>query len=142
MNRETMQNGKCLCGETRFSVENVELKHHVCHCGMCRTWGGGGPLFASPANGVTWEEEKFLKRYDSSKWAERGFCGNCGTSLFYRSKPTDQYMFSVGVFENSADFEVIGEIFIDRKPNGYALAGDHPRETEAEVLAKFAPPNQ
>lgn len=134
-------NGQCLCGETRFSVQKLEHHHGVCHCAMCRQWGGGGPFFATPVQELTWAEKKHLKTYESSEWAQRGFCGNCGSSLFYYQKPTGQYMFSIGAFKDEAGFKIAGEIFIDHKPDGYAFVGDHPRETAAEVIAKFAPPS-
>ena len=27
-----------------------------------------------------------IARYDSSEWAQRGFCRNCGSNLFYQLK--------------------------------------------------------
>jgi hypothetical protein len=47
---------------------------------------------------------------------------------------------SVGSFDDAAAFTLSGEIYIDHKPSGYTLAGDHPRLTEAEFLAKFQAP--
>jgi hypothetical protein len=45
---------------------------------------------------------------------------------------------SVGAFDDAARFKLVGEIYIDHKPPGYDFAGDLPKQTEAEVLAKFA----
>lgn len=133
-------NGRCLCGAVTFSVEHVEPEHGACHCGMCRRWAGGSPFFAAPSQGVKFGSEESIGRYESSEWAERGFCKKCGTLLFYFLKPKQAYMMSVGAFEDNAGFELVREIFIDRKPPGYALAGDHPRWTEAETMARLAPP--
>jgi hypothetical protein len=47
---------------------------------------------------------------------------------------------SLGAFDDPTPFRLSLEIFIDRKPDSYALAGDHPRWTEAETFAKLAPP--
>ncbi len=128
--------GKCLCGAVTFSASGASSDYHACHCGMCRRWGGG-PFFAAGVGGVTFEGEDKLRRYDSSEWAERGFCGDCGTHLFYRLKGEDQYIMSVGAFDNADSFRLHGEIYIDAKPDGYAFAGDHERLTEAETIAKF-----
>lgn len=130
--------GRCLCGGVSFTAEGVEAHHYVCHCGMCRRWSGG-PFFAAVTQRVSFEGAKNVATYQSSDWAERGFCKSCGTSLFYRLKPTGQYLMSVGAFDDPSPFRLIGEIFFDRKPPGYAFAGDHPRLSEAETLAKFAP---
>ena len=44
----------------------------------------------------------------------------------------------VGTFDDVDDFELTSEIFIDRKPDGYAIAGDHSRLTEADTIARYS----
>jgi hypothetical protein len=122
-----------------FTAEHVEAEHHACHCGMCRRWSGGA-FFAAQATGVMFAGREQLGRYASSEWAERGFCKQCGTTLFYFLKPTQTYMMSVGAFDDPGPFRLVREIFIDRKPEGYAFAGDHERWTEAETFARLTPP--
>jgi hypothetical protein len=106
---------------------------------MCRRWSSGALLCAA-ATGVTFTGTESLATYRSSAWAERGFCKACGSSLFYLLKPTGQYFMCVGAFDDPSELRLTSEIYIDHKPEGYAFAGEHPRLTEAEVLAKFAPP--
>ena len=129
--------GRCLCGAVTFVAAEIETGHHACHCEMCRRWAGS-PLLAASAEGVTFEGTDAIGIYDSSEWAERGFCKNCGSGLFYRLKETGGYHVPVGLFDDQSAFRVVGEIFIDRKPPGYDFAGDHPRLTEEETLAMFA----
>lgn len=132
--------GRCLCGAVRFTAEEVETEHHACHCGMCRRWSGGTPFFATLARNVVFEGSEQLGRYESSEWAHRGFCRTCGTTLFYFLKPTQSYMMSVGAFDDQAPFRLVRELFIDRKPDGYAFAGDHERWTEQETFERLSPP--
>jgi hypothetical protein len=134
-----MMNGRCVCGAVTFTAQRVETSHHVCHCGTCRRWSGGSGFFAAPSEGVSFASEAQLGRYDSSDWAQRGFCKRCGTTLFYFLKPSAAYLMSVGVFEDQSSFRLTREIFIDRKPDGYAFAGDHERWTEAETFARLTP---
>jgi hypothetical protein len=134
-----MMTGRCLCGAVTFTAQKVKTDYHACHCGTCRRWSGGSPFFAAQAEGVTFGDSEQLGRYDSSEWAERGFCKVCGTTLFYYLKPTQGYSISVGAFDLQAPFKLVREIFIDCKPSGYAFEGDHPRWTEAETFARFAP---
>ena len=129
--------GGCLCGAVRFVAEEAESNFDACHCGMCRRWTGG-PYFTSKTRNVVFEGTEALARYQSSEWAERGFCKTCGSTLFYHLKPTQTFMMSVGSFDDPSLFRLVEEIYIDCKPDGYALAGDHPRLTEAETLARFA----
>lgn len=131
--------GSCLCGAVKFTAEEVETHYHACHCGMCRRWSGG-PFFAAHTGAVVFDDSESLARYPSSPWADRGFCNACGTTLFYFLKPTQTYMMSVGTFDDQTRFRLVREIFVDLKPEGYAFAGDHPRWTEAETLARLAPP--
>jgi hypothetical protein len=131
--------GRCLCGEVTFSAEEVETKFHACHCGMCRRWSGGAPFFATRVGKVTFAGGE-VGRYDSSDWASRGFCKACGTTLFYFLKPAQAYMMGVGTFDDQQPFALHREIFIDKKPAGYALSGDHERWTEEETFARLAPP--
>lgn len=126
--------GRCLCGAVSFTAEDIETDIHTCHCSMCRRWTGG-PAFAAAVGKVTFDDETHISRYDSSTWAERGFCNRCGTNLFYRMKAPDQYVLWMGTFDDPAPFRVTGEIFIDEKPAAYALAGEHPRLTGAEFMA-------
>jgi hypothetical protein len=128
--------GRCLCSAVKFTAESVETHHHVCHCGMCRRWGGG-PTFGASASGVKFEGETSITRYTSSEWAERGFCRQCGSHLFYFLKPANQYILFVGTFDDTRAFAIASEIYVDHKPPGYALVGDQSRLTEAEFLARF-----
>ena len=133
----TTMTGKCLCGAVSFEAKGVETHHHACHCAMCRRWSGG-PLFAAPVESVSFQGEEAIGVYESSTWAERAFCKACGSNLFYRVKQTGQHIISIGTFDDTEAFKLVGEIFIDQKPDGYNFAGDLPKKTEAEVFAMFS----
>jgi hypothetical protein len=128
--------GRCLCGKVRFVAGDVKTHHHACHCGMCRRWTGG-PMMAASVGSMSFEGEDQITRYDSSDWAQRGFCSACGTNLFYFLKSANRYVVSVGAFDEHDDFELVGEIFVDAQPPGYRFAGDLPRQTEQQFLAQF-----
>lgn len=133
----TTYHGRCLCNAVQFSADAVEAHHHACHCGICRRWSGG-PMFAALSEGVSFSGEENIGRYASSEWAQRGFCKQCGTALFYFLLPANQYFISVGAFDDTSSFKLVREIFADRQPPGYAFAGDIERWSEAETLAKFS----
>ena len=134
-----MMSGHCLCGSVRFTAEKVETDHHVCHCGMCRRWSGGSGFCGANAEGVHFDNRESIGTFVSSEWADRGFCRSCGTTLYYFLKPTHAYVMSVGTFDDQTPFRLVREIFIDRKPDGYAFAGDHERWTGAETFARLTP---
>lgn len=125
--------GGCLCRAVKFTAE-VGDEVHACHCNMCRSWNGG-PAIVAIAERI--ELEGDVTRYDSSSWAERGFCARCGSNLFYRLKPTDAYYVAMGAFDDQSRFKLADEIYIDEKPPAYDFAGDRPRLTGAEFLASL-----
>lgn len=131
-----MKSGKCLCGAITFTADQVEPEIDACHCRMCQRVSGG-IFITTTARGLSFAGEEHISKYRSSDWAERAFCEKCGTHLYYRFLDTNEYEMCVGVFDDQSDFVLASEIFIDRKPDAYALAGDHPRLTEAETLEKY-----
>lgn len=126
--------GRCLCGAVRFVAEDVQRAFHSCHCSMCRRWSGG-PGFGVDVGRVAFEGQDSLVRFASSDWAERGFCGRCGSHLFYRFVPADHYSVWMGALDDPEPFRLAGEIYVDEKPDAYEFAGDHPRRTGEEFLA-------
>ncbi len=128
--------GKCLCGSVAFSLEKPPLQVNLCHCGMCRRWGGGLPLAAIHAR-VTLHADNSLRWWKSSEWAERGFCAECGSSLFWRAPGMEEWGVSAGALDDIADLTIGGHIYIDDKPVFYEFADDTPRQSGAEFTAQF-----
>ncbi|MNC79395.1 hypothetical protein D3C75_1318640 [compost metagenome] len=75
--------------------------------------------------------------YESSAWAERGFCGKCGTRLLYRLKNGKFDSLSVGVLEGDTDWVFDLQVYIDEKPAYYCFANQTKTMTGAEVEALF-----
>ncbi|NJK60641.1 MAG: GFA family protein [Oscillatoriales cyanobacterium SM2_1_8] len=130
--------GKCLCGAITVRTSEDKKSIDACHCGMCRRWGGGPALAVSCSSDVQIDGIENLKVYKSSDWAERAFCSECGTHIFYRLSATNDYFLPAGLFQDRVEFEFKEQIFIDRKPSYYEFANQTLNMTEAEVFAKFA----
>ncbi|WP_427852518.1 GFA family protein [Stenotrophomonas acidaminiphila] len=127
--------GTCLCGAVEV-VANDAGQIGLCHCGMCRRWTGG-PFFAVHCDDTVQFSGAALKTFRSSEWAERAFCGTCGSTLYYRLVPDGAYYVSAGLFQEQA-FELASQIFIDEKPPFYALANQTPTLTGQQVFEQFA----
>jgi hypothetical protein len=129
--------GSCLCGSVVIEAPDHD-KVGICHCSMCRRWGGG-PLFTVEGGKdpqITGTDH--VMAFKSSDWAERGFCKQCGTHLYYKLLPTNQYVFPAGLFQDGPQLKLDEEIFIDKKPAFYSFANQTRKLTEAEVFAQFA----
>lgn len=110
----------------------------ACHCGMCRRWGGGPLIEVECGTEVTFTGEDNISVYDSSEWAERGFCKHCGTHLFYRLKGILEYQVLVGLFENQQNLVFKEQVFIDEKPDYYSFSNKTSNLTGAEIYAMYA----
>jgi hypothetical protein len=104
---------------------------------MCRRWGGGPFMEIDCGADVDIDGEGNVSVFDSSDWAERGFCRNCGTHLFYRLKESGQHMVPVGLFDDSAGLVFKGQVFVDEKPDYYEFANETKDLTGAELFAMF-----
>jgi hypothetical protein len=128
----------CLCGSVKVVAAEVNPKFTVCHCDTCRNWGGG-PLFAVQCGvDVKFEGAQNIKEFESSPWATRGFCSQCGTHLFYRLNKTGSYNMPVGLFSQSDDFVMSMQYFSDQRPDHYCFSNDTQQMTKAEIEAYFA----
>lgn len=129
--------GSCLCGAIKIVAKRMNTQVGTCHCSMCRKWSGGPFMAADCGISVEFEGEENVSVYNSSDWAERGFCTTCGSHLFYRLKESGQLFMPVGLFDDEERFHFDHQIFIDNKPSYYSFANVTNNMTEADVLAKF-----
>ena len=128
----------CLCGAVHIKATKMSKHVGACHCGMCRKWGGGPFMEVDCGTDVIFTGEDSISVFDSSKWAQRGFCSQCGSHLFYRLKDTGQYMIPVGLFADNA-FVFDHQVFVDKKPSYYRFANKTKDLTEQQVFELYEP---
>ncbi len=139
MTDQVIKTGTCLCGSVTFKTDAPLDTFGACHCSMCRKWGGGPYLEVEcKGAGVKIEGEENVSVFKSSDWAERGFCKNCGTHLFYRVAAMNQYHVPLGLFGDAVSPEFNLQVFIDKKPDYYSFNQETKNFTEAEVFEMFA----
>ena len=128
--------GHCLCGAVRINVQVEEPRLRACHCDMCRQHTSSAFFsLETLADSITIEGE--AQSYQSSDWASRGFCGTCGSTLWYEMDGTRNL--SAGLFPDAGGGVLKVEFFADKCPQGYALSGDQKKMTTQETIALFAP---
>jgi len=130
--------GKCLCGNVRFKASGEVKRVSACYCGQCRKQNGGGAFYGAELQGqLSIEDESSLTWYDSSQKAKRGFCGICGSSLFWIANKDPSYFdVSLGALDDSTDLILDAHIFVDSCPSYMSIADTAPHLTEADVLAR------
>ena len=128
--------GGCACGAVRFTATVNGDHMDACHCGTCRRWSGG-PFMVVNVSDLAVADSAALGVWNSSEWAERLFCKECGTSLAYRTKDGGFVALSAFAFDEPMNLPLGTEVFIDDKPSAYAFSGGTKQMTGAEVFAQF-----
>ena len=111
--------GSCLCGAVRFEVTGPLRDVAVCHCQMCRKAHGHiGAYTAARKDALRIVEAGGLKWYRSSTNARRGFCGECGSTLFWDADRSDTVSIAAGTLDAPTGLRTTLQIHV-------ASAGDY-----------------
>lgn len=129
--------GQCLCGNVTFVATGDIKRVSACYCGMCRVQNGGGAFYGAELNGdLIIKKDKGLKWFAASDKAERGFCENCGSSLFWRSNAAPSYYdVSLGALDDVSTLKLDAHIFVDDCAPYQVIPENAPHFTQADVLA-------
>ncbi len=119
--------GRCLCGAVRFEVDGPLRDVVVCHCGECRRWAGH--VWAStsaPRDALRVSEQSALRWIDSPEsetHARRGFCCECGSSLFWEAPGRDTISIAAGALDPPTGLRTTREIYTEFAGDYYRLGG-------------------
>ena len=129
--------GQCLCGGVRYEISGSLSDPHACHCNQCRRQSGHHTVTTHvKRTNFSLTEERGLTWYRSSKIAERGFCAECGSSLFWDDDVEDVYI-SVGSLNQPTELTLAKHIFVDEKGDYYEIGDDLPKfASYDQALAK------
>ena len=132
--------GRCICGKVSYSA-TLQKELSACHCSTCLRWSSG-PLLAVGCQNINWTGSENITTFASSAWAERGFCNQCGSNLFYRVTANGKFCgftsLAYGTLDDRSAVSLTREWFIDEKPDAYAFAGERAVVTAKEAAAMLA----
>jgi hypothetical protein len=135
--------GQCLCGAVSFTAPRESNEFSMCHCKMCQRWAGSafkGIHVSTDTLEITGAGS--IKTLKSSDWAERHFCGTCGSALWYRLTAgpyVGKTSIAIGLLDDTEGLHLKNEYFVDYKTSADVLPEDRIQMTEADVMAFFAP---
>ncbi len=116
--------GSCECGAVTYVLSGPLRPVVGCHCAQCRkTSGHYVAATQSAADDFTLTQDVGLKWYRSSPTAQRGFCGTCGSSLFWREDGTDHISIMAGTIDGPTCLTMDRHIHADTKGDYYDLPG-------------------
>ncbi|MEM7069724.1 MAG: GFA family protein [Pseudomonadota bacterium] len=119
--------GSCNCGGVKWEVEGELRDIIACHCGQCRKQTGSFYAATSaPDDKLTLTNAGTLKWYKSSGDAKRGFCGECGSAMFWKYGKSDSTTILVGSVDGPTGLEIAEHIFTKDKPDWYQITDGKP----------------
>ena len=123
--------GHCLCGAVRYRIEGPMRPVIACHCEQCRRSSGHFvAATAAPRESVTIEGP--VSWYQSSDVARRGFCGTCGSNLFWDG-PGPGISIMAGTLDQPTGLVLDGHIYVADKGDYYAITDGLPQAEQGSA---------
>jgi len=114
--------GGCLCGAVRYEVRGPLRPVVACHCTQCRRMTGHFLAATAAREGdYTITRDAALKWYHASKDARRGFCADCGSTLFWHGTGRDYVAIAAGSIDGATGLRLVQHIFTADKGDYYEL---------------------
>lgn len=120
--------GHCLCEAVRYAVDGPLRPVSYCHCSQCRRSSGHYvAATACKVEDLTLLNEAGLRWYRSSPRAQRGFCGECGSSLFWKPDHGRYISIMSGTIDTPTGLKADQHIFVMDASDYYVLADGLPQ---------------
>ena len=125
---ETVHSGGCLCGGVRYRVRGALDPVVDCHCRQCRRIHGHVAAFtAAPRTQIEFVADEGLRWYGSSPGIRRGFCGTCGSSLFWDEAAAARTSIAAGTLDGPTGLRTVGHIYVADSGDYYVIDDGLPR---------------
>lgn len=119
--------GACHCGAVAYRADPPFPPVIFCHCGQCRNWSGHYWASSSvPLDRFHLTEMRGLAWFTSSDRARRGFCRDCGASLFWQPLGEARICFAAGSVAKPSGLVPGAHIFTGDAGDYYAPEGPPP----------------
>jgi hypothetical protein len=138
----TIATGQCLCGSVRYRISGPLRAVGICHCAQCRQWHGHAGAYSNVRRtDLVLERVEDLAWYQSSPIARRGFCRNCGSSLFWDKPDRDTISVTAGTLDPPTGLTTAEQIYTGEKSDYYPLdpsipVGDPARDVQQRRISK------
>jgi hypothetical protein len=135
--------GGCLCGAVVYELQGPLRDVLFCHCVECRRWGGhAAAMTAVPDERLVLVRDaglRWIDSPDSEQHARRGFCGACGSSLFWDSPQSPTISVAAGTLDGDTGVVAAGHVWVSQAGDYYELPADGlprwPRGTRGRATA-------
>jgi hypothetical protein len=136
---ETVRTGHCLCGNVRFTAAGPLRGVVYCHCSQCRRQSGHHFASTNVADErLAIEGKEHLKWFAASEDAGRGFCGTCGSVMFWKHRKLDYTSINAGAFDMPSGLEGEMHIFVADKGDYYDITDGLPQHARSAASVTVA----
>jgi hypothetical protein len=124
--------GGCLCGAVRYEILG-DLRGIVnCHCSKCRRFHGSiGAYTSIKFENLSLVQQQSLKWFksetDETPNVHRGFCSECGSSLFWHPRGQKYIAVAAGSLDDTTNLETIGHVWTSQKSGYFKIMDDLPQ---------------
>ena len=131
--------GKCLCGKVQFEIHGKLRDIVNCHCSKCRKFHGNYGAYTNvKVENLIITKKKNLKWYkspaDETANVHRGFCSECGSSLFWHPKDQPNIAIAAGSLDSPTNLKTIGHIWCSQRSDFYKIEDNLPQFDERWVI--------
>ena len=118
----------CLCKGINMTIRGEFRSVINCHCIQCTKTHGNFAAYTSVLEeNIFFKSKKTLKWFKSSTKARRGFCNNCGASIFFKRSGSRSVSISAGLFKKPTKLKTISHIYIQNKRDYYKISDNLPK---------------
>ena len=125
--------GGCICGGVRYEVDGRLRDVITCHCVQCRRSSGhfvAATACRRPAFKLI--NDKTLKWYVAVPGFRRGFCGECGSNLFFEQQGGERVSIAAGSLDAPQGLKIAAQIFVSEAGDYYQIEADVPASQRGE----------
>lgn len=124
--------GGCLCGAVRYEIVGDPGGILNCHCSKCRRFHGHYGVYSGvitdqlhilEKSGLRW----FKSETDETPNVHRGFCKECGSSLFWHPRDSRHIWVALGSMEKPPKLKTLGHVWISQMADYYTIEDNLPK---------------
>ncbi len=114
--------GGCLCGGVRYEVRGPLRNVIACHCVQCRrTSGHFVAATACRRRAFKLSNDATLKWYTAVPGFRRGFCSECGSSLFFEEEGGERVSIAAGSLDQPQGLTIVAHLFASEAGDYYEI---------------------
>jgi hypothetical protein len=126
---DIIHDGGCLCGAVRYRVTGPLRDIVFCHCSQCRRRSGlyFAATACAPSDLAISDCADALRWYAASDHAQRGFCGACGSALFWKPAAETHVAILAGSLDDASGLSASMHVCTEGRATFYTIADGLPQ---------------